>query len=142
MDSSLKSRGRHKLLQHYIRHRRKTEKENAKLAVPDETVTPKLVEDKTPKAELIISLKINQKASSHRKRKIELVSEVSEEKRPRVEQGIALILIASATNDSIVPTYPIPCVPSIKLAKKTEMKLEASRFGNHAIQHIQIPEAE
>ncbi|EFX89089.1 hypothetical protein DAPPUDRAFT_233741 [Daphnia pulex] len=39
-------------------------------------------------------------------------------------------------------TYPIPCVPSIKLAKKTEMKLEASRFGNHAIQHIQIPEAE
>jgi hypothetical protein len=36
----------------------------------------------------------NQSKGLHRKRKIESVSEVSEEKRPRVEQGIALILIA------------------------------------------------
>ncbi|EFX88164.1 hypothetical protein DAPPUDRAFT_234950 [Daphnia pulex] len=39
-------------------------------------------------------------------------------------------------------------VSSIKLAKLNEvhmdlvMNLEASRFGKHAVQHIQIPEAE
>jgi hypothetical protein len=53
------------------------------------------------------------KASSHRKRKIVTVSEVSEEKRPRVEQGIALILIAPLivpkrnSRFSPNPTHPI-----------------------------------
>ncbi|EFX88712.1 hypothetical protein DAPPUDRAFT_234033 [Daphnia pulex] len=45
-------------------------------------------------------------------------------------------------NLETIPIQSHVFVPSIKLAKKTEMKLEAIRFGNHAIQHIQIPEAE
>ncbi|EFX81667.1 hypothetical protein DAPPUDRAFT_242029 [Daphnia pulex] len=31
-------------------------------------------------------------------------------------------------------------IPSIELDKKTEMNPEASRYGNHSIHHIQIPE--
>ncbi|EFX81455.1 hypothetical protein DAPPUDRAFT_242441 [Daphnia pulex] len=42
-------------------------------------------------------------ANQKPRKKIQTVSEVSEEKRPRVEQGIALILIVSATPDAIVP---------------------------------------
>ncbi len=65
------------------------------------------MEDKIQKAELILSLDeiddSQSKASLHRKRAVESMSEVSEEKRPRIEQGIALIIIASATPDATVP---------------------------------------
>ncbi len=82
--------------------------ENAKLAIPDETVTPsKLVEYKIPKADLILSLdKLDDSQSktlSQRKRTVESVTEVSEEKRSRVEQGIALILIASGNPGATIP---------------------------------------
>ncbi|EFX79417.1 hypothetical protein DAPPUDRAFT_244982 [Daphnia pulex] len=49
---------------------------------------------------------------------------------------------------SHTPVQSHVLVPSIKLSKKTEvyldlvMKLEVSRFGNDAVHHIQIPEAE
>jgi hypothetical protein len=61
--------------------------EKAKSAVPDKTGTPKLVEDKIPEAELILSLdavldESKLKASSHRKRATESVSKLSENKRP------------------------------------------------------------
>jgi len=50
-----------------------------------------------PETELILSLDelddSQPKASSHRKRAVESVSEMSEEKEPRVEEGIALIVI-------------------------------------------------
>jgi len=57
------------------------------LAVPEKIGTPKLVEDKIPEAELILSLdavldESKLKASSHRKRATESVSKLSENKRP------------------------------------------------------------
>jgi hypothetical protein len=56
---------------------------------------------------LILSLdKLDESQSMvlfHGQRTVESVSEVSKEKRPRVEQGIALILIASGTPDAAVP---------------------------------------
>ncbi|EFX77017.1 hypothetical protein DAPPUDRAFT_248357 [Daphnia pulex] len=43
-------------------------------------------------------------------------------------------------NVLIDQTCPIPCLRFIR--QIGQMNLEASRFGKHAVQHIQIPEAE
>ncbi|EFX80834.1 hypothetical protein DAPPUDRAFT_318201 [Daphnia pulex] len=65
------------------------------------------------------------------------MSEVSEEKIPRVEQGIALILIASATPDATVPepgtfhentelhfSHPIQVLhPIVRTARKSHLAL-------------------
>jgi hypothetical protein len=71
-------------------------------------------QDKIQKAELILSLDelhdSQSKASSHRKRAVESVSEALEKKRPHNELGTALILFAStiphATATILIEEFP------------------------------------